>query len=63
MKIDKNSYHRQRDYSYFLNHLRNFNENFSKDVIDDDIKSHKKPGFYPLFRRYIFCGGPPPQPF
>ena len=28
----------------------------------DNIKSHKRPGFYPLFRRYIFrkptgCGG------
>ena len=23
-------------------------------MADNDIKSHKEPGFYPLFRRYIF---------
>ena len=27
---------------------------FKKDVTYDNIKSHKKPGFHPLFRRYIF---------
>ena len=29
-------------------------EIFRKDVNCDNIKSHKKPGFHPLFRRYIF---------
>ena len=28
--------------------------NFTKDVIYDNIKSHRKPEFHPLFRRYIF---------
>ena len=39
-----------------LNSLRNFNEIFRKDVTltCDNIKSHKKPVFHPLFRRYIF---------
>ena len=37
-----------------MNDLRNFNEIFRKDVTYDNIKSHKKPGFHPLFRRYIF---------
>ena len=44
----------QRNSLYLLNDLRNFNEIFRKDVTYDNIKSHKKPGFYPLFRRYIF---------
>ena len=30
------------------------NEVFMKDVIYDNIKSHKRPGFHRLFRRYIF---------
>ena len=30
------------------------NEIFRKDVNDDNIKIHQKPGFHPLFRRYIF---------
>ena len=34
--------------------LRNFKEIFRKDIAYNDIKSHKKPGFLPLFRRYIF---------
>ena len=47
---------------------RNFNEIFRKDLTDDNIKSHKKPGFHPLFRRYNFqntTGGQiyPTQPF
>ena len=29
---------------------------FRKDMAYDNIKSHKKPGFLPLFRRYI-CEG------
>ena len=40
---------------YFLKKLNNFNEIFAKYVIYDNIKSHKKTGFHPLFRRYI-CG-------
>ena len=43
-----------RNYSYLLNNLRNFNEICRKDVNYDNIKSHKKPGFHPLFRRNIF---------
>ena len=31
-----------------------FNEISRKNVSYDNIKSHKKPGFYPLLRRYIF---------
>ena len=27
---------------------------FRKDVFKDNIESHKKPEFHPLFRRYIF---------
>ena len=34
--------------------MRNFNEIFRKDVPYDNFKSHKKPGFHPLFRRYNF---------
>ena len=34
--------------------LEEFNEIFRKDVTYGNIKSHKKPGFHPLFRRYIF---------
>ena len=40
--------------SYFLKDLRNFNEIFRKDLTYDNIKSHKKLAFNPLFRRYIF---------
>ena len=40
--------------SYLLNDLRNFNEIFRKDVTYDNIKGHKKTGFYPSFRRYFF---------
>ena len=54
----------------FWNNLRNFNEIFRKDVPYDNFKSHKKPGFHPIFRRYNFQksqGGqidhrPPPHP-
>ena len=52
-----------------LKDLRNFKEIFRKDIAYNDIKSHKKPGFLLLFRRYIF-GKPAvlevkliPQPF
>ena len=34
--------------------LRNFNNIFRKYVAYDNIKSHKKPEFQPLFRRSIF---------
>ena len=37
-----------------MNNLSNFNEIFRKDVTYDEIKSHKKPVFHPLFSRYIF---------
>ena len=37
-----------------LNKFRNFNKVFREDITYDNIKSHKKPGFHPLFRRYIF---------
>ena len=44
----------QRNSSFLLSDLRNFNEIFRKDVTYDNIKSHKKPGFHPLFSRYIY---------
>ena len=40
--------------SYLLNELRNLNEIFMKDVAYDNIKSHKKTGPRPLFRKHIF---------
>ena len=33
--------------------MRHFNEIFRKNVTYDNIWSHKKPGFQPLFRRYF----------
>ena len=42
MKVDKNSQYWQRKLSYLLCDLRNFNENFRKDVTNDNIKSHTK---------------------
>ena len=53
MKIDENS-NIDRNYLYLLNDLRNFNKILRKDGTYDHIESHKKPGFHPLFRRYIF---------
>ena len=53
MKIDENS-NIDRNYLYLLNDLRNFNKILRKDGTYDHIKRHKKPGFHPLFRRYIF---------
>ena len=38
--IDKEILHK------LLNDLRNLNEIFRKDVSDDNIESHKKPGFH-----------------
>ena len=50
--------------------MRNFNEVFGKDLPYDNIKSHKKAGVYPLFRKYSFrittgqgqIDSPPPHP-
>ena len=53
MKIDEMAII-DRNSSYLLNGLRNFNENLRKDVTYDNLKSRKKPGFHPLFRRYFF---------
>lgn len=33
---------------------RIFNEIFTKEVIYDNLHSHEKSGFHPLFGRYIF---------
>ena len=71
MKTDENSQHWQRNSSFLLNDLRNFNEIFRKDMPYDNIKSRKKPESHPLFRRYIFRKttgwsnwppAPPPSP-
>ena len=66
-KIDENSCYWQRKSSYLLNNLRNFNAIFRKGTTYGNIKSHKKTGFHPLLRRYIFgkttIGGQlPPTP-
>ena len=53
-KIDENSCYWQRKSSYLLNNLRNFNAIFRKGTTYGNIKSHKKTGFHPLLRRYIF---------
>ena len=37
-----------------LRDLRNFKEIFRKDIAYNYIKSHKKPGFLLLFRRYFW---------
>ena len=52
--IYESSWYWKRNFSYLLNNMRNFNDIFRKDVTHDNIKSHKNPGFYPLFRRYNF---------
>ena len=44
----------RRKPSYFLNDLRNFNIIFRKDVTNNNIKSHKKPGLHPHSRSCIF---------
>ena len=63
-KIDENSCYWQRKSSYLLNNLRNFNAIFRKGTTYGNIKSHKKTGFHPLLRRYIFgkTTMPPPPP-
>ena len=57
-KLMKISWYLQRISSYLLNDLRKFNEIFRKDVSlnSNNFKSHKKPCFQPLYRRYIFQG-------
>ena len=50
MKIDENS-NIDRNYLYVLN---DFLKILRKDGTYDHIESHKKPGFHPLFIRYIF---------
>ena len=42
MKVDKHSQYWQKKLSYLLRNLRNFNENFRKDVTYDNIKIHTK---------------------
>ena len=37
-----------------LNDLKNFNENFRKDMTFDNIKNHKKLGLLPLSSRTTF---------
>ena len=39
---------------FSINSERLNNEVFRKDVPYDNIKSHKKPAFQPLFRNYTF---------
>ena len=51
MRIDENSKYWQINSSYLLNGLRNFNDIFREDVTYDNIKSHKKPGLHPFYRR------------
>ena len=38
--------------------MRNFNEVFRKNVVYDNIKSHKKTGFHPLTRKDLFRNPP-----
>ena len=38
--------------SYLPNYYQNFNKFSRKNVCYDNIKSHKKAGLYPLFRKY-----------
>ena len=42
MKIDENNSYWQKSSLNLQNDLRNFTENFRKDVTYDNIKSHKK---------------------
>ena len=41
-------------FSRNLNSLRNFNVIFRKDVLYNNINIHKKPGLYPLSKKYSF---------
>ena len=38
--------------------MRNFNEVFRKNFVYDNIKSHRKTGFYPLTRKDLFRNPP-----
>ena len=40
--------------SYLFKKTMNFDEILKRDEIYDNIKSHKKPGFHLLYRRYNF---------
>ena len=44
----------EKESSYFLNELSNFNETFKKGVPYDNIKIHKKTGLYPYSKKYSF---------
>ena len=44
----------RNDLRNLLNDLKNFNEISREDATYDNIKSHKKAGLHPLFRRYSF---------
>ena len=46
----------RRKPSYHLNDLKNFNEFFRKDEAQNNVKSHKKAGFHPLFGKHIATG-------
>ena len=56
MKIHEKSKYWQRNFAYLLNDLRNYNEALRKNGTyhNINIKSHKKPGFHPLYWRCIF---------
>ena len=53
-KNPKKSMKGRRKSPHFLNDFRNFNEICRKNVVYDDIKSHKNTGFRPLPRKHIF---------
>ena len=53
-KIVKNGKYLQRKSSYLPHSLKNLNEIFRKKVSYDNIKSHRKTGFYPLSRKNSF---------
>ena len=40
------------NFPVFFSNLRNFNEIFRKDMTYNSIKSHNKPRFHPLSRKY-----------
>ena len=47
---------RRGKHLYFLNNLRNFNENFRKNVTYDkaEFMIHKRAGLHPLYRKHNF---------
>ena len=50
--IDRESFHERLEES--SERLEEFQWNFQGDATYDNIKSHKKAGLHPLFRRYSF---------